>query len=436
MDLDENDALANFFKIRTITAFISESINYTDPELLSLQVEPAAEFLQKLQSIYESKGYEVQTIRIATRALQQNITSRKQALDMAIALEQCCVAHGLSFLSLGSTSPANSRTFLSDKHFISELVASLKFTSLTVAWQPEWDFYEAKRLAEEIFRIAELTDGDANFRFAVSFNCKPGIPFFPAAEAPPPSSRIDKNEIPPISFAIGTENSGLLYEAFSKAAAAADMPRRDLADAHLFTKHVLNKALQPIENEAKKIASSSICSSEGRKVYYLGIDTSVAPCLEESTTITAAFEKLPLLEKFGDSGTLAITERVTQALQSVSVDRIGYCGLMLPVCEDRGLAKAAEEGRISIQSLLQYSAVCGVGLDTVPVPGPGPNATTKEREVLVTKAAAVLLDVAALSQRLGGKQLSVRLLPVLGAIPGEKTSYTSPYLVDSGVMSL
>jgi hypothetical protein len=353
---------------------------------------------------------------------------------MAIALEQCCIAHGLSFLSLGSTSPANSHTFLSDKHFISDLVASLKFTSFTIAWQPDWDFYEAKCLAEEIFRIAELTDGEANFRFAVSFNCKPGIPFFPAAEAPPRSTSMSINSTPPISFAIGTENSGLLYKSFSRAAADPQISIAPLTVAQLVTQHVLNTALQPIENIAKEIESSSSLSSENTHVHYLGIDTSLAPGLEDSTTIPAAFEKLPLLEKFGDSGTLAITERVTGALQSVSVQKIGYCGLMLPVCEDRGLAKAAEEGTISIQSLLQYSAVCGVGLDTVPVPGPGPNTTTEQRELLVTQAAAVLLDVAALSYRLGGKQLSVRLLPVPGAEPGEKTCYTSPYLVDSVVM--
>jgi len=356
---------------------------------------------------------------------------------MASALERCCIAHGLSFLSLGSTSPANSYNFLAKEHFISDLAASLKITSFTVAWQPDWNFHEAKCLAKEIFRIAELTDGEANFRFAVSFNCKPGIPFFPAAEAPCSTSFNVKANYP-IFFSIGTENSGLLYDSFSRAAQSAANRSiydvADLTDAQLETQVALNTALQPVEDIAKEMESGCF-STEIRKLHYLGIDTSIAPGLDESSTITAAFEKLPILEKFGDSGTLAITERVTQALKSVFVERIGYCGLMLPVCEDRGLARAAEAGTVSIQSLLQYSAVCGVGLDTVPVPGPGPDTTIEERELLVTKAAAVLLDVAALSRRLGGKQLSMRLLPVPGAVPGEKTRYTSPYLVDSVVMS-
>lgn len=42
----------------------------------------------------------------------------------------------------------------------------------------------------------------------------------------------------------------------------------------------------------------------------------------------------------------------------------------LQVCEDAGLAAAAAAGALRISQLLHYSAVCGCGLDTVPVPGP------------------------------------------------------------------
>lgn len=40
------------------------------------------------------------------------------------------------------------------------------------------------------------------------------------------------------------------------------------------------------------------------------------------------------------------------------------------MCEDQGLAAAATAGQLRISQLLQYSSVCGCGLDTVPVPGP------------------------------------------------------------------
>jgi hypothetical protein len=56
MNASENGELANYFKIRTITAFISESIDHEDPELLSSQIEDTAKFLRDAKSVYESKG--------------------------------------------------------------------------------------------------------------------------------------------------------------------------------------------------------------------------------------------------------------------------------------------------------------------------------------------------------------------------------------------
>jgi hypothetical protein len=55
MDLFEKDILTDCLKIRTITAFISDSI-VPNPELLSLQIEPVAKFLRETQSTYEAKG--------------------------------------------------------------------------------------------------------------------------------------------------------------------------------------------------------------------------------------------------------------------------------------------------------------------------------------------------------------------------------------------
>jgi len=42
---------------------------------------------------------------------------------------------------------------------------------------------------------------------------------------------------------------------------------------------------------------------------------------------------------------------------------------MLPVMEDKRLAQRWAENTYGIDSVLAYSAVCGTGLDTVPLPG-------------------------------------------------------------------
>lgn len=51
----------------------------------------------------------------------------------------------------------------------------------------------------------------------------------------------------------------------------------------------------------------------------------------------------------------APAERITAAIKSLPLRLTGYSGLMLPLCEDSGLVAAANEGRLSIGSLLHYS---------------------------------------------------------------------------------
>jgi uncharacterized protein (UPF0210 family) len=77
---------------------------------------------------------------------------------------------------------------------------------------------------------------------------------------------------------------------------------------------------------------------------------------------------------------------VTAALKETTLQTCGYCGLMLPVLEDYGLAERNNQGLIRLSSLLAYSAVCGTGLDTIPLPG----------DVSENQLSALLFDVATL----------------------------------------
>ena len=74
--------------------------------------------------------------------------------------------------------------------------------------------------------------------------------------------------------------------------------------------------------------------------------------------------------------------------------------------------------------MLLYSAVCGTGLDTLPLPG----------DVSEAELAGVYLDVAALSVALGGKPLTARLLPVPGAETGDPTTFRFDYFANSRVL--
>jgi uncharacterized protein (UPF0210 family) len=98
---------------------------------------------------------------------------------------------------------------------------------------------------------------------------------------------------------------------------------------------------------------------------------------------------------------------------------------MLPVMEDAVLARRWEEGWLGTDQLLAYSAVCGTGLDTVPLPG----------GTSVEQMTRLICDVATLAVRLR-KPLSARLLPVPGKSAGERTSFSSPYIVNTLIKPL
>jgi uncharacterized protein (UPF0210 family) len=98
---------------------------------------------------------------------------------------------------------------------------------------------------------------------------------------------------------------------------------------------------------------------------------------------------------------------------------------MLPLLEDATLAKRGAEGVLSVTDLLLYSAVCGTGLDTIPLPG----------DVSVEQIYAILLDVAALAMRLD-KPLTARLMPIPGKHAGDETGFDFEFFANSRVLNL
>jgi uncharacterized protein len=95
------------------------------------------------------------------------------------------------------------------------------------------------------------------------------------------------------------------------------------------------------------------------------------------------------------------------------------------VLEDSVLAARAAEGTLTIKDLLLYSAVCGTGLDTVPLPG----------DVTSDQIAALLLDLSALALRLD-KPLTARLMPIPGKRAGDPTGFDFAFFANSKVMAL
>jgi hypothetical protein len=149
----------------------------------------------------------------------------------------------------------------------------------------------------------------------------------------------------------------------------------------------------------------------------MGIDPTPAPLADVS--IGAAIEAYTGA-KFGSSGTMTAALIITTAVKAVPVKQIGYSGLMVPVMEDKLLAQRWAEGTYNTDNLLSYSAVCGTGLDTIPLPG----------DITEEQLARMFGDVASLAWK-WHKPLSARLQPVKGKHPGDMTSFSDPYLFNT-----
>jgi hypothetical protein len=142
---------------------------------------------------------------------------------------------------------------------------------------------------------------------------------------------------------------------------------------------------------------------------YRGLDPTPAPSVDSS--IGAAIEMLTGV-KFGSSGTLSAAAIITEAERSISVKRIGYSGLMLPVLEDPVLSERWSEGTFDLDSLLAYSAVCGTGLDAIPLPG----------DVSQEQLERIMGDMASLAFK-WHKPLTARLIPAPGKKAGDRTDF-------------
>ncbi len=380
-------------KIRTITTGVSLQLpNY------EAQIRQTAQFNQKAKTVFEKAGYEVQTTRIATNSWEEYLVglSDTEIVSAIQKIEKICQSLSVSFFNLGYAQSADKIKFVPEFNRItSQISCSAKIGDK----ENGINFENAKITAQVIKRIAEETEnGYGNFRFCASANCKQGIPFFPTG--------FHEGEQ---SFGIGLECGDLAMNAFSKS--------NNLIEAEQNLKQIF-------EEETKKVADLAEKISKDSCIKYNGIDVSLNPGLEKHESIAFAYEKLGF-GKFGNQGTLTISAIITRVLKNLSVKRCGYSGLMLPVCEDRGLATRANEETYNITNLLLYSSVCGCGLDTVPIPGDTP----------VEKIEATLLDMATLAIQLD-KPLSARLFPVPGKKAGEMTSFKSPYLIDCKIFKI
>src|SRR6266566_6419166 len=387
--------------IRTITLGIADA-----HPLTSSILKQAAATLENASARFREAGYEVQTLRLSTRPIFDDLTdwSSSDMLNYVQELQRILDDVGLSYCSLGTVQAADPSFPLERIDLVADLLVSTSACNATVQIAtPAHSLRAAAALpaARIMKRLAQETEeGFGNFRFAMLACVDPGSPFFPSAYHSGPAS-----------LAIGLQGAGIVAEALRK----HNVFPPDLFKVSEDVKKALTGHAQPVVELAQDLASR-------HDLIFAGIDLSPAPLGEDS--IAAALE-LCGYGPVGGPGTLAVAAALTASLKQTGLPTCGYCGLMLPVLEDAVLGRRWEEGLVNAHQLLLYSAVCGTGLDTLPLPG----------DRASEEIAHLLLDVAALALRLN-KPLSARLFPVPGKHAGERTEFTSPYLTNTLVREM
>ncbi|MDD2211851.1 MAG: PFL family protein [Clostridia bacterium] len=157
------------------------------------------------------------------------------------------------------------------------------------------------------------------------------------------------------------------------------------------------------------------------------VDLSLAPTPAVGDSVAAILEAMGL-EKVGGHGTTAALALLNDAVKKGGAMASSYVGglsgAFIPVSEDAGMIRAAEEGALCLDKLEAMTCVCSVGLDMIAVPG----------DTSAETIAAIIADEAAIGM-INKKTTAVRIIPVPGKKVGEKVEFGG-LLGTAPVMSL
>lgn len=383
-------------KIRSITCFVDPGWPPNEE-----QIRQAGAFITQAKPVFEDAGYEVQTARMTTPPFPLLFSglSRQEMIAAAQKLEALAMEQGFAYIALGPALIDRPESYA----LIPEMLAATEntFFCAEMATPEAGISLAAVRACAEIICAVTPQDpnGFANLYFTAIANVPPGSPFFPASYHHGGGPR----------FALATESASLAVDAFTQA---------ETLNAGI------ENLIKSISEHAGRMTAAAEGLSRAHGLPFGGIDFSLAPFPDEAASLGTAIERIGVPE-VGLHGSLAAAAILADALDKADFPRVGFSGLLLTQLEDSTLADRAASGALTVKDLLMYSAVCGTGLDTIPLPG-----DTQPEEL-----APLLLDLAALAQRLE-KPLTARLMPVPGKKAGEETTFDFPFFANSRVMPL
>lgn len=377
-------------EIRSITYFT----NLT-PDLSALSAADA--FLSAARASFETAGIAVQSNRVATQPFAGGLASAPADLPtIAQDIDAACADLAIHYISIGPTSVQDDAAYLKA---LREVFATTErvFATASLTQDGAIDLpyvTNVARLVDQISRIRP--DGMSNLFFAALANCPPHSPFFPVAY----------HDGGQPAFGLAIQAADLANSAF----AAAKTPQE--ARQNLITS---------IEAYAAQLLPVAQAVAAEQGIAFKGFDLSLAPYPTDEKSLGGALEKLG--PSFGGHGLVASASLIMNAIEAADFPSTGFSGLMLPILEDSVLAARTAQGRLSMNDLLLLSAICGTGLDCIPLAG----------DIGAEGLYPILLDTAALALRLD-KPLTARLMPFPNKKAGDALTFDFEYFANSQVL--
>lgn len=145
------------------------------------------------------------------------------------------------------------------------------------------------------------------------------------------------------------------------------------------------------------------------------VDLSLAPTPAIGDSVARILEIIGVGQCGGPGTTCALAmlnDAVKKGGVMASSSVGGLSGAFIPVSEDAGMIKAAEDGALCIEKLEAMTSVCSVGLDMIAIPG----------DTTVEAIAGIIADESAIGL-INNKTTAVRVIPAVGKKAGDTLEF-------------
>jgi uncharacterized protein (UPF0210 family) len=376
-------------KIRAITFFLN--IDHAD---YPAQIADAYKSLRFAQTIFESRGYTVQNLQIATQPFPEYTRdlSAAQTLEFFQQLDALAAKDQLQ-ISIG---PAmyHADDGTAQAELLATILLNTKFLSGSVVVADK-NGLRASAAGAAARIIKKLSEGTPNSQGALRFAA---LAMVPPLTPGSPAAYVDGFGH---QFAIALQSADLVANAVNGA------PDRETAE-HRIT-DALGADAYDVETLAGRVDGETGWA-------YVGMDLSPQPSKADS--VGAALESLSG-HQVGSPEAVAAARTISNAIHGIGFKQVGFSAVPLPILEDRRLAQRWSEGRITIDTLLDYSSSGSTGLVAVPLPG---DVSGSQLELIVVNAASAAYR--------SHKPLMLTLIPVASKLASYRTEFDDPRLVN------